>query len=115
MSARERGRDARQCGGARGGYTRTPAEYREAYDAVNAEAGARLNHGVAREVCHHRDDAGEGEDVCEERYPQRELRACLARLSGVAFDRFERPPEEEEEEEEAEEEEEDEEEGGRRE
>jgi len=47
------------------------------------------------------DDAGEGEDVCEERYPQRELRACLDRLSGVAFDRFERPPEEEEEEEEA--------------
>ena len=38
--------------------------------------------------------------MCEERYPQRELRACLDRLSGVAFDRFERPPEEEEEEEE---------------
>ena len=34
--------------GARRGHTRTPAAFREAYDAANEARGARLNHGVAR-------------------------------------------------------------------
>ena len=52
---------ARGGAGAGAGYTRTPAEYREAYDAVNADAGARLNHGVAR-AGYRRDDDEDGGD-----------------------------------------------------
>ena len=53
---------ARGGAGAGAGYTRTPAEYREAYDAVNAAAGARLNHGVAREGYRRDDEEGEGDE-----------------------------------------------------
>lgn len=62
-------------GGAGVGYTRTPAEFREAYDVVNAAAGARVNHGVAREGRRDRDDLddGEGERV-RRRDPLRRIR-----------------------------------------
>ena len=33
-----------------------------------------------------------GEEVCEERYPGKELEACLDRVTGVAFDAFDQPP-----------------------
>ena len=33
-----------------------------------------------------------GEEVCEERYPGKELQLCKDRLTGVAFDTFDQPP-----------------------
>ena len=33
-----------------------------------------------------------GEEVCEERYPGKELQLCKDRLTGVAFDVFDQPP-----------------------